>query len=80
MRASIEAPRFSRIRLARRANNRCGVRGVYRDGNRWVAQVHKGRRHVHAGMHATLEEAAAAAACKRAEVFKDPDDVDVVSV
>jgi hypothetical protein len=51
-------------------NNACGARGVYWHRNRWVAQVRHNGQKVHAGSYTTLEEAAAAAARKRAELFK----------
>jgi hypothetical protein len=41
------------------SNNTSGYKGVTRNGNRWIAQIHPGR-HLHLGTFATPQEAARA--------------------
>ncbi|WP_284984258.1 HNH endonuclease signature motif containing protein [Arthrobacter sp. efr-133-TYG-118] len=58
-------------RAGARHNNKSGVRGVvwYKASGKWRAQVgHKGKLH-HVGMFANLNEAAAAVAAKRRDLF-----------
>lgn len=52
-------------------NSASGARGVYRnrDSNRWLAKVKHNGRSVHVGMFDTIEEASAAVAAKRNELF-----------
>lgn len=56
-------------RVAANSGNASGVRGVTRDGNRWVARVrHNGRTH-YAGSFGTVEEATDAVRTLRLELF-----------
>lgn len=76
--------RPSHLRLATRKQNRdyqngaqsnnrsSGVRGVYRSRKKWLAHVQHNGQSYAVGKFATVEEAAEAAAAKRAELFDRP--------
>jgi hypothetical protein len=50
-------------------NNSTGVRGVFRDGGKFRAQVRNHGKAIHVGMFSTLKEADAAVRAKRLELF-----------
>ena len=50
-------------------NKNSGVRNVYRNQNRWMVQIGKGGKSLYFGTYPTVDEAAAVAEEKRAELF-----------
>jgi hypothetical protein len=73
LRPTTRKQNMENLRGPNKNNLSSGVRGVTRRGNRWVAQVcHKGRG-IYVGRFDTAEEAGAAAAAKRNELFTHND-------
>ncbi len=55
-----EAAQNQRNRRGANKNNKLGVKGVYKDGNRFVARISVNWRKVHLGQYGSLAEASAA--------------------
>lgn len=60
-------------RLGAQRNNKIGVRGVHKMGNKFRAYVWNKGKHIHLGLFTTIEEAGEVARLKRLELFTHND-------